>query len=92
MKRRRRRKSANLMALAWDSGMLAVEAQHVVALRIAKLLSGGAGATKEAASMVTEKVLAAGVTGVKLATGASARSVIRHYRRKVRANRRRLAR
>jgi hypothetical protein len=41
--------------------------------------------------MVTEKVLAAGVTGVKLATGGSARSVIRHYRGKVRANRRRLA-
>jgi hypothetical protein len=41
--------------------------------------------------MVTEKALAAGITGVKLATGGSARSIVRHYRRKVRANRRRLA-
>jgi hypothetical protein len=40
--------------------------------------------------MVTEKMLAAGVTGAKLAMGGSPRSVIKHYRRKVRANRKRL--
>jgi hypothetical protein len=71
--------------------MLALEAQQVVGLRMAKLLMGGAAATKEATSMVTEKVAAAAVMGAKLAMGGSGRSVIRHYRRKVRANRRRLA-
>jgi hypothetical protein len=46
MKPRRRKRSANLMALAWDAGMLAAEAQQVVALRMAKLLSGGTGANQ----------------------------------------------
>jgi hypothetical protein len=89
--RRRNGAGVNLLGLAWDAGMLALEAQQVIGLRMAKLLRGGAAATREAASMVAEKVAVAGVTGVKLATGSSGRSVIRHYRRKVRANRRRLA-
>ena len=89
--RRRKRRGATLIGLAWDAGMLALESQQVIGLRVAKLLRGGAGAKKEATTMVTEKMLAAGVTGAKLATGGSARSVIRHYRRKVRANRKRLA-
>jgi hypothetical protein len=88
--RRRKRRGATLIGLAWDAGMLALESQQVIGLRVAKLLRGGAGAKKEATTMVTEKMLAAGVTGAKLAMGGSPRSVIRQYRRKVRANRKRL--
>jgi hypothetical protein len=43
--------------------MLALEAQQVVGVRMAKLLIGDAAANKEAISMVTEKVVAGGVAG-----------------------------
>jgi hypothetical protein len=92
MRRRRKSGAASLAQLAWDMGMLALEADEVVGLRMAKLLGGGAGAGKEAAAMVTEKVLAAWVAGAKLAAGGSKRAVVRHYRKKVRANRKRLGR
>jgi len=42
--RRRKRRGATLIGLAWDAGMLALESQQVIGLRVAKLLRGGAGA------------------------------------------------
>jgi hypothetical protein len=73
-----------------DLAMLGVEAQMVIGERIAMLMVGGPRARKEAQRMVTEKVLAAGAAAVTLATGGTPNTVVRGYRKKVRANHRRL--
>lgn len=85
--------------LTWRAFELGVEAQTVVALRMMKLAAGGAAANAEAQRMVTEKIEAAMTaqahlaSGVLAGTGAEgARRAMAHYRRKVRANRRRLSR
>jgi len=72
--------------------MLAAESQQVIWLRTMRLAAGGAKAQSEASRMISEKVMTAGIEGGRLALGASGDSVIRRYRRKVRANSRRLAR
>ena len=76
--------------LALDASMLAWEAQQVVALRLLKFARGGPAASREAKRMVTEKVLAFGEAAAKVATGSTAGSVVKGYRKKVQANRRRL--
>jgi hypothetical protein len=73
-----------------DLAMLGVEAQMVIGERIAMLMVDGPRARKEAQRMVTEKVLAAGAAAVTLATGGTPNTVVRGYRKKVRANHRRL--
>ena len=73
-----------------DMTMLGFEAQGVIAQRMAMFALGGPKAQLEAERMVTEKVLAAGEAAMLMATGASHSKVIRGYRRKVRANSRRL--
>ncbi len=73
-----------------DMAMLGYEAQGVIAQRVALFAMGGPKAQLEAERMVTEKVLAAGEAAMLVATGASHSKVIRSYRRKVRANSRRL--
>lgn len=77
---------------------LGAEAAGVIALRSLKLASGGAAATAEAERMVTEKVLAAAEAQSKAwadaLTGAAHLTpgrTLALYRRKVRANRRRLS-
>ncbi len=70
--------------------MLTAEAQQVMWLRMMRLAAGGPGAKREAERMVSEKVTAAGAAAGRLMTGATADSVVRGYRRKVRANARRL--
>ena len=70
--------------------MLAWEAQSVVALRLAKLARGGKAASRESQLMVAEKVKAAAETMYDVAKGGDARSIVRRYRRKVNANRKRL--
>ena len=70
---------------------VAVESQQVMWLRTLKLMAGGPMADREALKMVTEKVEAAQQTASGLMLGAKPDSVIRGYRRKVRANRRRLS-
>jgi hypothetical protein len=70
--------------------MLAAESQHVIGLRMLKLALGGAKAQEEASLMVTEKMLAANHAAARLMLGASPDSVVKGYRRKVRANARRL--
>jgi alkylation response protein AidB-like acyl-CoA dehydrogenase len=76
---------------------LGLEASTVIAMRSMKLAAGGADAQAEALKMVSEKIdaglalQAMAVTGGLGLTGHSvAAKTLSHYRRKVRANRRRL--
>jgi hypothetical protein len=79
---------------AWSLG---VEASSVIALRTLKIAAGGAAADAEARRMIGEKVEAGlalqtlALTGGLGVTphGAAGRTLV-HFRRKVRANRRRL--
>ncbi len=78
--------------------MLAMEAQQVIALRMAKMALGGPAAMFEASRMVTEKVQAsakaAGMVSAAMMRGApdgGADQVVRMLRHEVRANRRRLS-
>jgi hypothetical protein len=79
--------------------MLALEAQSVIALRLMRIAGGGALARSEATRMVTEKVQALGeaqaVAAVGPVTGRNnhvAKKVVGVYKKRVRGNRRRLAR
>jgi hypothetical protein len=80
------------MKLALDMSMLAFECQQVISLRFLKLTLGGPTASREANRMIAEKLTAFEEAAVKAATGGTTRSVIKGYRKKVRANRRRLTR
>ena len=71
--------------------MLAAESQRVIWLRSMKLAGGGTKAQREARLMMTEKMAAAGHEGLRLFMGASADSVVKGYRRRVKANARRLS-
>ena len=72
--------------------MLAVDANRVIGLRVAKLMLGGKSAQREAKLMVTEKMAAAIEAGGKLMTGASGDDIVRLYRRRVASNVKRLSR
>ncbi|WP_199228418.1 MULTISPECIES: hypothetical protein [unclassified Caulobacter] len=92
---RRKEDWPSTMLDAWALGM---EASAVIGLRTMVLAGGGARAQSEAIRMTTEKMAAAADVGLKFWTGglpqapdAATRAVIRDYRTKVRANRRRLA-
>ena len=82
---------ASLWKLGWETTLLAMETQQVVALRMAQLMTGGPAAALEAQRMVSEKVFAAGEAAMTVATGGQPRAVVRGYRQKVRANKRRLS-
>ncbi|TXM70925.1 hypothetical protein FV226_16370 [Methylobacterium sp. WL12] len=77
--------------LGMDATMLAFESQQVIGMRLIKIAAGGAVGRAEAQRMVTEKVVAAGEAALMVASGASTAKVIAGYRRKVRANARRLS-
>jgi hypothetical protein len=77
--------------LWFNMSMLALESQRAIWLRLLKLSAGGPKARREAKRMVSEKVVAAGRATTRLAKGGSANSVVSGYRRKVRANVRRLS-
>jgi len=86
-------------SLAFDSWSLGLEASTVIGLRMMKLAAGGAAAQAEAQLMVGEKVATSftlpmlAMTGQLGASGpAIAAGSLAHLRKKVRANRRRLAR
>ena len=80
------------MFKSWcDAAMLAAEAQHVMWLRLTRLAAGGSKASAEARRMVSEKVLVAAQAGVGAMLGDSSRRVVKRYRSRVRANRRRLS-
>jgi hypothetical protein len=85
------------MTLASDAWMLTFEASTVIGLRTLKLAAGGTDAQAEASRMVAEKIDTAMALQAEALTGglgftpmASAGIVIKRYRRKVRANRKRL--
>lgn len=71
-------------------GMLGFEAQQVMMLRSFRIASDLASAGFEMQLMVTEKVFAANEAGFTLMHRRSVDSVVSGYRRKVRANARRL--
>ncbi|MDB5418458.1 MAG: hypothetical protein JWP50_1877 [Phenylobacterium sp.] len=85
--------------LAVDGWRLAAESQTVIALRMMKLAAGDGAAAAEAQLMIHEKILAAGEAQSQMIADAmtgsahlAPRRALAHYRRKVRANRRRLTR
>lgn len=84
--------------LGMDMWMLGAECSSVIALRTLKFAAGGAAANKEAELMVSEKVAAASALFQQAILGQLGRTmpdagtkVVASYRRKVRANRRRLS-
>lgn len=94
---RRRGKVTTWVGVAADAWKLGIDASTVVGLRALKLTAGGRAAKAESRRMLSEKVAAAqawqwlaltGGLGSSAPTAAS--KTLRHYGRKVRANRRRL--
>jgi hypothetical protein len=84
--------------LSLDAWSLGVEASTVIGLRTLKLAAGGPAAQTEAAHMVREKIESAMTLQARALTGGlgttphgAAARTLTHYRRKVRANRRRLS-
>jgi hypothetical protein len=78
--------------LTLDAVLLGFETQRVIGLRLAKIAAGGPAAQVEAHRMVTEKTTALAEAATTLATGGSPRTVVRRYRKHVKANERRLSR
>jgi hypothetical protein len=81
---------SNWLRLSIDIAMANIDAQQVIALRLAKMTKGGAAAHREARRMIVEKVAASAEAGISMASGRSAGSSVRRYRSTVRANKRRL--
>ena len=85
------------LTIGLDAWSLGLEASSVVALRTMKIAAGGPAGEAESRRMVEEKLDAMQALQVSALTGAlgftapvAARRTLAHYRRKVRANRRRL--
>lgn len=86
------------LKIGLDAWSLGLEASSVVALRTMKIAAGGPLGEAEQRRMVQEKIDALQALQVSALTGAlgftapaAAARTLTHYRRKVRANRRRLA-
>lgn len=90
-----RNPTTDWMKLAHDSYWLWAELLMVMGMRTSDMMTGK-GSDRENALMVSEKVKAAAEVGMMLATSSAspktAAKAVRHYRRKVTANRKRLAR
>jgi hypothetical protein len=88
------------LALASQAALLGFEAQRVVALRMMRLATGGGHGQAEARRMVTEKFAAAAEAQAAAVAGAvegrsaqrTGKKVLNVYKKRVRANRRRLSR
>ena len=85
------------MTASMDAWKLGMEASAVIGLRTMKIAAGGPEAQAEANRMVTEKMQSLWSLQTSALTGGlgstpqtAAAKTIAHYRRKVRANRRRL--
>ncbi len=92
-------KTTNWASIGFDTWLLGFEAASVIGLRTLKIAAGGTAAVREADLMLREKLEATAQLQMRVATGtlgrtpaAAARGTVAHYRKKVRANRRRLAR
>jgi hypothetical protein len=70
---------------------LAIEANEVMALRMAKIISGGPQAMTEIPLMVTEKIDAAAEAGANLIYGKNPTFIIARFREHVANNHRRLS-
>ena len=86
------------LRLTMDAWTLGLEASSVIGLRTMKLAAGGAAAQAEANLMVNEKIAStlslqaqAFRGGMGLTPHRAAARTLAHYRRKVRANQRRLS-
>ncbi len=83
--------------MAFQGTMLAIEAQQVIALRLSKIAMGGPDVQRETELMMSEKVAAMVESGQMMMAAAfsgdttGSDRVVRLYRRKVRANRKRLS-
>jgi len=94
----RRRRSNPWLRIGFDAWSLGVEASAVIGLRTLKIAAGGPAGEAEARRMVSEKLDAAAELRTKALSGGlgitgagAATKTLAHYRRKVRANRRRLS-
>jgi hypothetical protein len=93
-----RRRANPWLPIGLDAWTLGMEAATVMALRSTVIAQGGAKARAEAERMVSEK-LEAGLAlqtlaltgGLGLTAASASARTLTHYRRKVRANRRRLS-
>ena len=79
------------MKLTTDTTMLALEAQTVIWTRLSQAAMGR-GSHAENLLMVTEKITAFTEAAAVIAAGGSAHKIVKGYRRKVRANAKRLRR
>lgn len=79
------------MKLAMETNRLAVESQLVIWTRLTQI-AYGQGTVAESMLMVTEKVAAFAEASATMATGGSPHRVVKGYRKRVRANVRRLRR
>ena len=86
------------LRIGFDAWSLGLEASIVIGLRAWKIAAGGRAAQAEAQRMISEKIDAGRSLRAKVLTGGlgmtapgAAAKTLKHYRRKVRANRRRLA-
>ena len=78
--------------LSFETGLLALEAQQVILLRMMKLAQGGAAANAEMQRMVTEKAVVGANVAFSSALGSGPRAAVKKYRSRVRRNARRLSR
>ncbi len=92
------RRKTDWLSLGLESWQLGLEAGEVMWLRGCMLAMGGPAGEREARRMVAEKLAANATFGMMVASGkagtspeAATRSALAHYGRRVRANRRRLA-
>jgi hypothetical protein len=86
------------LRIGFDAWSLGLEASSVMALRTLKIAAGGVAAEAESRRMVAEKLDAGAELVAKAMTGSLglsapgiAAATLGHYRRRVRANRRRLS-
>jgi len=93
-----KRSNKSWMSVGFDAWSLGWESAAVMGLRAAKIAQGGPEAQREAERMVSEKLTAAFDLQLAMMTGAmgmnpatTTRKALAHYRRKVRANARRLS-
>jgi hypothetical protein len=84
--------------MAMQSTMLAIEAQQVIAMRLTKMALGGPDVQREAELMVSEKLETMAQSSQMMLMAAlggkhdmGTEKVMQLYRRKVRANRKRLS-
>jgi len=86
------------LSIGFDAWALAFEASSVIGLRALRIAAGGASAERETHRMFSEKIEAGMALQAKALSGglgltapSAVAQTLLHFRRKVRANRRRLA-